>query len=163
MRKAFSATTEATAPHLFEVVSDLATYPNWLDVVSNAEPTDEPDTWLITLRARVGPFSRSKRLRMVRTTNDRPADGAPSKVRFERREVDGKEHSDWVLAAEVSPLSPSSSEQPPATADSRTDNHRSELELELIYGGGMWSGPLEGVLASAADRATKKLQAYVRP
>lgn len=143
MRQAFSAETEASPDHLFEVVRDLTNYPHWLDVVDAVDPVpDSPDAWLVTLKARVGPFARSKRLRMVRTENTEPS------VRFERQELDGKDHSSWVLAATVSP----SEDEPMA----------SEVELVLDYDGAMWSGLLDGVLGAAADRATKKLQAYVK-
>ena len=53
-----------------DVVADLSTYPLWNDVVASAEPLDDDSTdvaWLTTLRARVGPFARSKQLRMVRS------------------------------------------------------------------------------------------------
>ncbi len=150
MRKAFSAKTEADQQELFKIIGDLTTYPHWLDVVSEVEPTDDPEAWLITLKARVGPFSRSKRLRMARVQHH-AAVGETSLVRFERREVDGKDHADWTLAAEVDPVN-----------GDGDGGHRSEVRLELSYGGGMWSAPLEGVLGSAADRATEKLQAYVR-
>lgn len=142
MRKAFSAPTLATPDDLFAVVSDLGTYPHWLDLVQAAEPGGDPGAWLVTLRASVGPLARSKRLRMVRTVDDGQA------VRFERQELDGRDHSTWVLAARVSPLAGDGPE-------------RSEVALELRYDGALWSNLLEGVLGSAADRATERLQAYV--
>ena len=155
VHKAFSAVTDASPDDLFDVVSDLETYPHWLDVVDSVERTDDPDAWIVTLRARVGPFARSKRLRMVRTLlTDAPSDqqGATSSVRFERSETDGKEHSAWTLAADVTPAV----EQ----ADSQAGG-RSEVTLDLQYEGAMWSGMLDGVLDAAADRASKKLQSYV--
>ena len=75
-----------------DALADLGTYPAWLGLVTAAEP-DGDNTWVVTLRARLGPLARSKRLRMVRT--ERSADS----VRFERREVDGRDHSEWVLSA----------------------------------------------------------------
>lgn len=146
MERAFSAPTEAEPAHLYEVIADLGTYPDWLELVSSAEPTEpsaaDPDelAWSITLRARIGPLARSKRLRMVRTV----ADG--SQVRFERQELDGRQHSTWVLAARVDP------------ADSPW---RSAVTLDLHYGGSLWSGLLDGVLQSAVDDATERLQASV--
>ncbi|MGI9595664.1 MAG: SRPBCC family protein, partial [Acidimicrobiales bacterium] len=158
VRRAFSAVTEASPDDLFDVVGDLTTYPHWLDVVSEAEPTDEDDeAWLVTLRARVGPFSRSKRLRMVRAVHARAPSAEVSTVRFERRETDGRRHSDWVLGAEVGPAAQVG---PAAGGDGPMI---SEVRLELIYDGSMWSGMLDGVLGAAADRATAKLQAYVKP
>ena len=148
MERAFSAPTEAPPHDLYRVVADLATYPHWLVIVDTAEaidPTgdgggDEP-AWMVTLRARIGPFARSKRLRMVRTVDD------GRRVHFERREIDGRDHSSWTLAAEVHPLD--------------DERHRSEVHLDLRYGGALWSGLLDGVLQSAADEATERLQAYV--
>lgn len=144
VHQSFSAKTEATPGDLYDVVSDLSTYPAWLDLVDVAEEQSEPDTWLVTLKARVGPFSRSKRLRMVRTVH---LDDEAT-VRFERAEIDGKAHSAWVLAAGVSAID--------------DGPFRSEVLVALSYDGSMWSGLLDGVLGSAADRATRQLQDYVR-
>lgn len=147
VERAFSAPTEADQAHLYEVIADLGTYPNWLDLVSSVEPVDPSPAdpaemaWSITLRARIGPLARSKRLRMVRTV----ADG--EQVRFERQELDGRQHSTWVLAARVGP------------ADRAP--WRSTVTLDLHYGGSLWSGLLDAVLQSAADDATERLQAYV--
>lgn len=151
MQKAFSATTSASPDDLFEVVSDLETYAHWLDVVDGVERTEDTDAWIVTLKARVGPFARSKRLRMVRTNNQPPADSSVGEVRFERAETDGKEHSAWTLAATVGP--PGTSTGP--------GGDRSEVHLDLHYEGAMWSGLLDGVLDAAADRATKELRSYV--
>lgn len=147
MERAFSAPTGADQAELYGVVSDLSTYPDWLELVDRVEvdPTGDPDpdqpAHLVTLRARIGPFARSKRLRMVRTV----ADG--SRVRFERRELDGRDHSAWVLSAEVGPR--------------HDEPYRSEVTIDLRYEGSLWSGLLDGILQSAADDATERLQAYL--
>ncbi len=150
MDRAFTALTEAEPEHLYAVLADLATYPNWLAITDRVEPepSGSPETldvegpaWSVTLRARIGPLSRSKRLRMVRTV----ADG--TRVRFERQELDGRDHSPWVLEARVAGVD--------------DEPYRSEAQLELSYGGSMWSGLLDGVLDSAATNATNKLQDYV--
>lgn len=148
MQRAFSAPTGADQAELYRVVSDLATYPEWLELVDRVEPEpvgdgdgDGEPAYLVTLRARIGPLARSKRLRMVRTV----ADGR--RVRFERRELDGRDHSAWVLSAEVGP---------------RDDEpHRSEVTVDLRYDGSLWSGLLDAVLQSAADDASERLQSYV--
>lgn len=162
MRQTFSAKTEAGPGDLFDVVADLGTYPNWLDVVSQVERTDDPEAWVVTLRARVGPLARSKRLRMKRITHDRAGAGGVSTVRFERREIDGKNHADWVLSAEVAEVSSADHRSNPGPA-AAGQPLRSEVKLDLSYEGPLWSGLLDGVLAAAADRATGKLQAYVKP
>lgn len=145
--QAFSAPTEADQGRLYRVVADLGTYPEWLELVHRAEPTapaaNHPNevAWSVTLRARLGPLARSKRLRMVRTVDDGRT------VRFERRELDGRQHSNWVLSAEVDP---------------RDDAPwRSQVTVDLRYGGSLWSGLLDAVLQRAAEDATDRLQAYV--
>ena len=71
---------------LFGWVDDLAHYPEWLDIVPRATPVEARDgdpgpAWSVDLRGRLGPFARSKRLRMVRTVHE-----APERVRFDRLE-----------------------------------------------------------------------------
>lgn len=148
MKRAFSAPTVADQADLYRVVADLATYPEWLGLVHRVEPdtgdpTGDPDgpAYHVTLRARIGPLARSKRLRMVRTVHD------GTRVRFERRELDGRNHSAWVLSAEVGPR--------------HDDLYRSEVAIDLRYDGSLWSALLDGVLGAAADDATERLQIYV--
>src|SRR5215210_5852679 len=94
---------EARAPaaKVFDRIDDLERYPEWLGLISRAEPVeahpdDEGPAWSIDLRARLGPLARAKRLRMVRTEHE-----APRRATFERREHDGRDHSPWILRAEV--------------------------------------------------------------
>lgn len=156
MQTAFSATIDAPQDRVYGIVADLGTYPSWLDLVDTAVPADDAavpaddaavpaedaaDAWVVTLKARVGPFARSKRLRMVRTA----ADGET--VRFDRAELDGKDHSSWSMTATVRPV------------DGRAAS--SEVTMDLDYDGPMWSGLLDGVLAAAAERATDQLGRYV--
>jgi Polyketide cyclase / dehydrase and lipid transport len=136
--------TSAGPDALFAWVEDLALYPEWLGLVSRAEfadghPDDEGPAWSIDLRARLGPLARAKRLRMVRTVHD-----APRRVTFERREHDGREHSAWVLRAEVA---------------ERADGTR--LVMHLHYGGGLF-GPVVGkLLRDEIDRSRPRLAALV--
>lgn len=129
---------------LFDVLEDLGTYPSWLDIVSRAEPTDslegEDLAWSVDLRGQVGPFRRSKRLRMVRTVHDRART-----VRFERRELDGRSHSDWVMTAD---LTANGSSTP-------------ELRMRLHYGGNLWVPLLDRVLADEIERSRPRLVDYV--
>src|SRR6266540_3330137 len=86
---------------LFAWVDDLSRYPQWLSIVPRAvaaEPKagDLGPAWRIDLRGKVGPLSRSKRLRMVRTELD-----GPRSVTFERHEQDGQQHAAWRLHARV--------------------------------------------------------------
>lgn len=121
---------------LFSWVEDLDRYPAWLGIVTRTERLgDDPATWSVDLRARVGPLSRAKRLTMERTRLERPR-----AVRFERAEPDGKEHGIWVLRAEVNP----------AELGSR-------LAMTLRYDGRWWAAPLQGVLAEEIERSRARL------
>ncbi|MEO7555370.1 MAG: SRPBCC family protein [Acidimicrobiales bacterium] len=125
---------------VFAVVEDLATYPEWLDIVPKAvADPDAPDTWHVDLRGRLGPFARSKRLRMVRTGHE-----APTRVLFERREADDRQHSPWVLDAEVTPT---------ATG--------SRLTMHLHYGGPLFGPVVERVLGDEIERSKPRLVALL--
>ena len=119
-------------------LADLGTYPEWLTLVTSAEP-DGDDTWLVTLRARLGPLARSKRLRMVRTELDETS------VKFTRAETDGRNHAEWILTAGLEPIGPTTS----------------EVKVHLHYGGALWSAPLEIVLASFEGSAADRLGTYL--
>ncbi len=128
---------------LFAWVEDLSVYPQWMSVVHHVGPVTEVgglSAWQVELRAEVGPFARSKVLRMVRIEHDEP-----HRVTFERRELDGRQHSPWVLRATVD------SGTGPAFADST-------LTMELRYGGSLWSGAvLQRVLDDAVRRGSERL------
>jgi hypothetical protein len=137
--------TPASPETLFTWVDDLTRYPSWLEIVTaavraEARPGDPGDAWTVTLRGRLGPFSRSKRLRMVRTELH-----APQRVRFERREDDGREHSSWVLEADVHP----------------EPDGASRLVMVLHYGGGVFEPLVEHLLRDEIDRSKTKLLALV--
>jgi hypothetical protein len=137
-------TATLTAPcapeDLYRCVADLGLYPKWLEIVPRAvsEDGDEP-AWVVDLRGRLGPFARSKRLRMVRTTEN-----APKKVVFERQERDGRSHSPWVLQAEVEPVDGSS-----------------RLTMHLHYGGALWGPVLERILGDEIERSKPRLLALL--
>lgn len=141
-----TATLAADLPvdALFGVVRDLGTYPEWLDIVSRADPLDaasgEDAAWSVDLRGQVGPLRRSKRLRMVRTRCEEL-----SEVRFERRERDGRRHSDWVLGVELV----AGTDAPP------------ELRMRLHYGGSLWIPLLDRLLADEIERSRPRLVSYV--
>jgi hypothetical protein len=129
----------APPARVFEVVADLATYPGWLEIVTRARAEEPPDelepAWSVDLRGQVGPLRRTKRLRMVRTVA-RPSE----EVRFERREVDGREHSPWVLSAAIDP-----------TAEG------ARLTMRLHYGGRLWMPVLDRLLAMEIERSRSRL------
>lgn len=129
---------------LFGLIAELDRYPAWLDIVQRAEPlglaagADTP-AWEVDLRGRLGPLARSKRLRMVRTRHD-----PPRGVTFERRELDGRAHSPWVLRADVSPA-----------------GDRALLTMRLHYGGGFWGPMLERMLGDEIARSRPRLLAQI--
>lgn len=134
---------------LHSVVADLGTYPSWLDIVAAAEPLPgapadsgardaERSAWQVDLRARLGPFRRSKRLRMVRTLD------SMDEVVFERQELDGREHSPWVLRALI---------------DDSADGAR--LTMSLHYGGTLWVPMLDRLLSDEIERSRHRLTAVL--
>lgn len=129
--------TGAEPDQLWELVSDLTGYPDWLGLVVDAAPDgDAPDAWIVELRGRIGPFARSKRLRMVRTVTE-----PPRYVRFERVETDGRHHSIWRLEARVTPT--------PGGAD---------LTMDLHYGGNRFAPVLAPLLREEIRRGRRNLQ-----
>ncbi len=114
-----------TAPpgRVFPHVAALDEYPSWLRLVHSAtrQTPPEPPAWSVEIRAQVGPFARSKRLRMQRTVNE------PYRlVEFERAEVDGRQHARWVLRVELEPAAGSST----------------LVTMHLAYDGSLWTGGL---------------------
>jgi hypothetical protein len=130
----------------FALVDDLSVYPSWMDLVHDVvevEPAGGRRTWDVELQAQVGPFARSKRLRMVRVVHD-----PGHRVVFERAEVDGKRHSPWILSAA---LDPEPSDDPGAGAATR-------LTMTLTYGGNLWTGAvLQRVLDDHVERGAAAL------
>jgi carbon monoxide dehydrogenase subunit G len=131
---------------LFHFVDDLAAYEAWMPLIHDVEvdpeaSTDDGPAWSVELRAQIGPFARSKRLRMVRAVHD------PHRVaKFERAERDGRRHADWTLLAELEP------------GDGGT-----ELTMTLRYGGSLWSGAvLQRVLDDQVDEGSRNLLDLVR-
>ena len=135
----------------FALVDDLGVYPTWMDLVHDVgevAPTGGLRTWNVELQAQVGPFARSKRLRMVRVVHD-----PGRRVVFERAEVDGKRHSPWILSAALDPES--SEESGPAGAMTR-------LTMTLTYGGNLWTGAvLQRVLDDHVERGAAALRALL--
>jgi hypothetical protein len=134
--------TPCPPSELYGWVDDLGRYPAWLEMVRRAEPArPEPDdpgpVWIVDLRGRLGPLARTKRLRMARSEAE-----PPTQVVFERREVDGRSHSAWVLRAEVTPM-----------------GNGSRLTMRLHYGGSLWGPVLERMLRDEIERSRPRLLA----
>ena len=136
-----SVDAKVGAEKLFPKVADLSTYSQWLDIVHSVEVLPEEvgsPAWQVELRARVGPFARSKRLRMVRTKYE-----SPQVVVFERLENDGKQHSEWVLRATINPSTTGST-----------------LNMDLHYGGLLFTGGvMERLLADQIRQGSGRLLA----
>ena len=136
----------------FELVDDLTAYPTWMDLVHEvtvASPSsDDRLAWDVELQAQVGPFARSKRLRMVRTVHD-----VPHRVVFERDEIDGRRHSPWVLSAALVP------DVPDAPGEGAVGTR---LTMTLTYGGNLWTGAvLQRVLDDHVERGANALSALL--
>ena len=134
-------TVELDTPYppevVFPWVAELDRYPAWLEIVPRAVPDQQAPTpsWQVDLRGRLGPLARRKRLRMARTDLDEP-----HRVRFERAELDGRQHAAWTLEAAVEP-----------TAEG------SRLTMGLHYGGSLFAPVLERLLAEEVDRSRQRL------
>lgn len=138
-------TAELSAPcapdELFGWIDDLSRYPDWMGLVHAAAPRDGAGgdglpAWDVELRARIGPFARSKRLTMVRTMCE-----AGRAVKFERQEFDGRRHGAWELDACVEPV-----------------GSGSRMEMRLYYGGSLWTaGLMERVLHDEIERSRDRL------
>lgn len=137
---------DAPAARVGPALADLDTYPHWNELVAEAvrdDSTDDGPAWSTTLRARVGPFARAKQLRFVRTEDER-SDG-DFRARFERRELDGRDHAAWMMESTVA-------------AEAET----SRVTLTLSYEGGLWVPALGGVLSAAIERSSERLVQYVK-
>jgi hypothetical protein len=136
-----SVVLQASADAVFALVDDLDRYPQWMqlvhEVAAAGSTTEGQRAWEVELQAQVGPFARSKRLRMVRTVHE-----PTSTVVFERVEVDGRRHSPWVLRCTIVP----------DAAD------RVRLTMNLVYGGNLWTGAvLQRVLDDHVERGAVEL------
>ncbi|MAT04594.1 MAG: hypothetical protein CL424_06085 [Acidimicrobiaceae bacterium] len=149
MRTTETALVAAPAAEVFPFVCDLGRYPVWMPLVHAATPIDVDaatgalPTWDVEIRARIGPFARSKRLRMARTEliDDRLAV-------FERSEVDGRHHAAWVLRVELTP--------------SDGDPSSTRVVMHLAYDGSLWTGgPLARVFDDQVRRGRDGLVAAV--
>ena len=141
MRTSESVEVPAPPPAVFPHVADLAAYPTWLPLVHAAVVADAAEpAWDVELRARVGPFARSKRLRMALSEIE------PDRlVVFERAEVDGRDHARWALRAELVEI------------DGGT-----RVTMHLAYDGTLWTaGILERVLDEEVRRGRDGLAALV--
>lgn len=133
----------------FALVDDLSAYPAWMELVHDVAEVSaggEQRVWDVELQAQVGPFARSKRLRMVRTVHE-----PGRRVVFERAEIDGRRHSTWVLAATLD-----------ADPHVESPGGSTKLVMTLTYGGNLWTGAvLQRVLDDHVERGAAALCALL--
>lgn len=109
-------------------VADLARYVEWMPMVHEVEAVGD-GVWNVELRAKVGVFARSKRLRMKRTVD------TTQNIVFERDEIDGRRHSPWIMAIALQPAEVGC-----------------VVTVDLSYGGTLWTaGILDRVLAAQVE------------
>lgn len=136
--------TDAPADRVVAVVGDLHTFPQWLTIVPRVDdaPWADGDTgpaYFVTLKARLGPINRAKRLRMVRTAHDE------SGACYQRRELDGRRHSEWRLTVAV--------EEEPGGG--------SHVRVTLDYSGGLLEPVIGRLLDDEIDGARGRLDALL--
>lgn len=141
-----TAELEVAQAPVVEALADLASYPHWLSIVGAAAPAaPHPDdvgpAWAVELIGRIGPFTKTKRVRMVRAAHDPDA----GTVRFERVEHDGRAHNVWVLTGEATPA----------------PGGRTKVHVHLHYGGGRTLPGADLLLRQEAGRAGSRLARYL--
>lgn len=124
---------------LESVIGDLTTYPRWMGLVHSVTPADDLGGHRVELRGKIGPFARSKVLRMERMAD---ADC----VRFVRRELDGREHGRWELQAVIT--------SPRALSEST-------LTMTLRYEGRWWTPVVEKLLSEEVETSKIRLRDLV--
>jgi len=133
------AVLDAAPATVLAEVADLTGYPAWHGMVKRVEA--DGDGWLVDLGARLGPFTRTKRVRMVRA--DDKASGA-GEVRFVRAELDRKDYGQWEMVAIVEPATG----EGPCTLRFRL---RAEGSSPLI-------GMLEPLLRAETEKSAERLR-----
>ena len=127
-----------SAKELLPFIDDLAQYPSWMGLVHTVVPEGE-GVWQVELRGKIGPFARSKRLRMIQVETPEP-----HHIRFERQENDGRSHSDWVLDAQVTEVGSAST-----------------LNMTLRYSGRLFSSVVERALHDEIEASKQRLRELV--
>ncbi len=135
----------------WSLVDDLEKYPQWMSLVhsvvreinpkgsDSSEPDASNPAWAVDLRARLGPFARSKKLRMQRIVHDVDASGVRVAI-FDRCELDGRTHSQWRLEVRVSP-----------------DGSGSRVDVTLQYSGALFGPVVEAALRHYVAEGRERL------
>ena len=141
MRTELTVDVNASQDRVFDYLADLANFRELIPIIHAIDPSIEQGerVWDVELRAKVGPFARSKRLHMVRSQCE-----PHSNVVFNRVESDQRDHAPWVLSVVVLPGSGGS-----------------KVTIKLEYGGRLWTaGVLERILRENIDEGTRRLQQH---
>ena len=141
MRRTETVTVQAEIEHAYSVLSELTTYTEWLNFIDSVEPVESEDdlVWMLVLKAQLGPFSRMKKLRMARVTSE-----PWNLIRFERKEISGRDASDWSIDVKFKQL----------------DLETTEITFVVSYSGKFWTRTLETVFNTYVDQARTDLKAY---
>ena len=126
-------------------IEDLMKYPQWMGLVHAVGPADAGGGHQVELRGKIGPFARSKRLRMIRV--EQPD---PHHIRFERHETDGRSHGQWVLQAVL--------DSGVTTSGVASPQSGTRLFITLNYEGSLWTSVVERVLADEIERSKSRLR-----
>ena len=140
MKTSVRVALPASSERVFDYLCDLISYAELIPLVHSVvgSMSEGERVWDVELRAKVGPFARSKKLRMKRTVCD-----PHSNIVFVRDENDTREHAEWTLAVDVSPR-----------------NNGCAVEIKLAYGGRLWTaGVMERVLHDNIEEGTRRLTA----
>jgi len=136
------AALDAAPSAVLAEVADLPSYPAWHGMVKRVQA--DGDGWLVDLGARLGPFTRTKRVRMVRAEDDA---SDPGQVRFVRAEQDRADYGDWEMLAIVDPATGDG----PCTLRFRL---RAEGSSKLI-------GMLEPLLRAETEKSADRLRRHL--
>ena len=125
--------------HTAEVLADLGSYPRWITGVSESTSLGD-DRWAVVLSARIGPFTRSKKLTMRMTETQSGDARTIDCIRDE-----GPGHGQWHVHYSVAP-----------------SVQGSEVNAVLHYEGRWWvpdqlGRVLEGMITSARTGLVEEL------
>ena len=137
VRQVIEVDLDGSPEQIFAALADLANYQNWLGFIDTVDIDGGDASWIVTLRAQVGPFARLKKLRMVRVE-----ELVPESIRFSRREIDSKDHSDWDLYVTIN----------------EKEGVGCSVQMVVSYSGRFWSVPLQAVFTSHVEAAKVRLQ-----
>lgn len=118
----------------------LDNYPRWLGIVWDAtradpSPDDRAPAWWVELGGRFGLIRRTKTVRMVRSVS------SDTVIRFERRELDGRAHNDWILEVRLEPRG----------------GDETGVEMAVHYGGDRRIPVVDAMLRAEVRRAGRRL------